>query len=348
MTDSTSENKIDNPIPVSIKQKRHWGAKLFIFFIILILASLISIAIYGYQAFSKQTIKTMQQFSKIEMKLEEYNKKLQTMQDNLQTLQQNAQLSDSLREKQLQLVEDWENLQKSDGSIWRAKEAQHLVNLANDQMQFSPDLSQTILLLERAVELLMNVTDPALNTIKEAITNSINTLKLKPIVDIKSLYQQFVALNLQLDSLILVTQPLKDNTKTFSDTQHLPWWKAGLIYSWEALKQIVIIRKQNVAETPLVFPEEKPFLYQNMHAQMEGILWAILHKQQELYVSNIERLMRWIQLYCDANHPQTRNILARLVALKQMQLQTTDLSLQPILQNFDQYFNLNLNQSAPQ
>ena len=99
-----------------------------------------------------------------------------------------------------------------------------------------------------------------------------------------ALYLRLMALNNQLDELPLPTSPLKPDTKqALSATvpTNLPWWKAGLAHTWHVLRQVVVVRYNNSNALPLVLPEEKMFLYQNLHAQMESAMWGVLHRKQK-------------------------------------------------------------------
>ena len=60
------------------------------------------------------------------------------------------------------------------------------------------------------------------------------------------------------------------------------------------VKQIVVVRYNASTTLPLVLPEEKSFLYQNLHAEMESAMWAVLHRNPSVYQTSLTRLTSWI------------------------------------------------------
>lgn len=260
------------------------------------------------------------------------------LQQSVQTLQQTAQKTQSLSDKQEQLIASWEAAQKGNMNKWYIAEAYYLVKLANDHMQFTHNLFMANQLLQHAAQVLQNVPDPGLLEIRKSLANDIATLQSIPQVDASDVYLHLMALDNQFDKLPLPATPLKANGQIFStDTAALPWWKAGLKRSWQALSQIVIVRKEAADGQPLVMPEEKIFLYQNLHAEMQNAMWAALHHNVKTYQTSLERAVSWIHQYFDQDAMITKMLLQNLQALQKINIQSPLINASATLKLFNQY-----------
>lgn len=78
------------------------------------------------------------------------------------------------------------------------------------------------------------------------------------------------------------------------------------------------MRNTGTTAAPLIFPEEKMFLYQNLHAQLENAMWAALHHNPDVYKTSLARASAWITQYFAQEAPETKAVLARLNELQQV------------------------------
>src|SRR5438045_770691 len=91
-------------------------------------------------------------------------------------------------------------------------------------------------------------------------------------------------------------------------------------------------------QLPLILPDEKIFLYQNLHAQLENAMWAVLQQNADIYQSSLKRASAWVQLYFAQDAAQTKIMLQNLEELQKINIQPTSINLAATLQLFDQYF----------
>ena len=78
------------------------------------------------------------------------------------------------------------------------------------------------------------------------------------------------------------------------------------------MKKIVIVHYNGSEQLPLVLPDEKIFLYQNLHAQLENAMWAVLHQRAEIYQASVMRAVGWTQRYFDQAAPATQSMISNL------------------------------------
>ncbi len=100
-------------------------------------------------------------------------------------------------------------------------------------------------------------------------------------------------------------QPIEDSSKN-------SWWRNGLKHGIDALNKIVTVKYIGDDLPPVITPEAKAYLYQNLHAQLENAMWAALHHQPEVYQISITRMSAWIKRYFRSDAPETMTLLQQL------------------------------------
>jgi len=296
---------------------------------------------YGYLELSKVNVSIARKVVALESHAVNEQNAISTLQKSVTDLQQTAQKSQDLSSQQEQLMSEWRAAQKGDLDKWHIAEAQYLVKLANDHLQFSHNTYMAQTLLQQADHILESIQDASVLDVRKSIAADLANLQAAPVVDVTALYLQLTALNNQIDALPLPGTPLTAEGKQPGDVlpaANLPWWKAGLQRSWQSLRQIVIVRYNGSDALPLVMPEEKAFLYQNLHAQMEGVMWAVLHRSNDVYQTNLTRALVWIKQYFVQDAAVTKSVLHNMDVLQQINIQPPAANLSATLQLFDQYF----------
>jgi uroporphyrin-3 C-methyltransferase len=215
---------------------------------------------------------------------------------------------------------------------------------------FSENNSSALPLLERATRMLQMVNDPNLLAIRDAIATAMSALKAQPVLDINKLYGEITALDQTIDKLELPFAPLSTDTKMTNDNSdpETPWWKKGLQHSANVLKQVVVVKRNDSKTLPIVMPDEKAYLYQNLHAQVENMIWGLLHHEQVIYQTSIARMQLWINTYYVQNSAVTLSVLDQLKELQGVNLSSQKIDLSPTLKLFEQYLMTTHSESLAQ
>ncbi len=335
-----SENKQLDPIKKkTTDSKRSGWANMGILFSTLAIVILLGAFGYAYFQLAQTNIALAQALTDINTQTVNNQKSVEALQTSVNTLQQDAQKSADLSAKQEQLIADWQAAQKGILIKWYVAEAQYLVKLANDHLMFTHDMTLSLTLLQRAEQVLQNLPNDDLLDIRKSLSADIAKLQSAPSVNTTALYVQLNGLNDIVDQLPLPSSPLKAEEKQKIETSNtsLPWWKAGLNKTWDALGKIVIVRSEANVQ-PFVMPEEKIFLYQNLHAQFESTMWSVLHHKPDVYQASLARALSWVQKYFDQSAPATLNMQKQLQELSKINIEPTTITLNDTLQLFDKYF----------
>ncbi len=291
---------------------------------------------YGYFQLSQVNSSLARMVSELKQQLSANQAELGNIQQSLQTV---AKTADTTAQQE-QSMATWMSTQQGDRSKWDVSEAQYLTKLAQHHLELTRDMQTAEILLQHAQEILDKTPDSNVAPIRQALADNLNTLRAQPEINGEKLYLQMASIYNQLDSLPMPATPLQyvpeANTDLKADGQ-LPWWKLTWQKSMEALKKVVLIRYNDGSHTPLVLPEAKMFLYQNMHAQLEAAMLAVLNRNSTVYQTSLDHVITWIQKYFVQDAPLTINVLGQLQALRSVNLQPPAVNLPATLQLFDQY-----------
>jgi len=241
-----------------------------------------------------------------------------------------------------------ESKQQSEQKPWPVAEAYYLTRLAGHYLQLTHDAQKAYLLLQSASDVLQQVPGSAVDALRQSLANDIASLQSASPATTEQLYLALATIYNQLDNLPLPPAPLQastSETEKSQDNSNLPWWKLQWHKSMDALQKIVIVRYTGATDLPLVMPEERMFLYQNLHAQMEEAMLGLLQQNTGVYQVSLVRLTAWIKKYFVQDAPLTVNILQQLQDLQTAKLQPPAVNLSATLQLFDQF--LGQNQSNP-
>ena len=251
--------------------------------------------------------------------------------------QQIQQIQDELN-KQTQSIADLRKVQGQHPDQWRVLEAQYLVKLANEQLQFTQDVSVAEKLLEAANDDIKNLPDPNLQNVRKVLAVDISHLQSVQQINVEDTYLHLVGLNEKLDQLPLIVQQVNSpKTETKQELSQAPWWKKGLQQTWQTLQKIVVVQHAD-HQIPLLTPEQREFLYLNLHAKIETAIWGLLHHQPVVYQTSLTQITTWVKHYFVPDAPLTQSVLTGLAELQKLNVQSPALSVNDSLQAFQSYF----------
>lgn len=281
----------------------------------------------GYFQLAKVNMALAEQVTRLQEQGSADGRQIESLAKSIMQLQQN-----SAKDTQADVLKKWYVLQ-----------AQYLVQLANDYIQFSQNNAAAAELLQRADQALQNVHDGSVDSIRQHLAQYIANMRLLPQVDVTALYTQLNELNSQIDQLPLPLSPLQKEAASAPtvDEEGLAWWQKGVNRTMNALRDIVIVRYNASKTMPLVMPEERGFLYQNLHAEIQNAMWAVLHRNATVYQASITHLISWIRQYFVQDAPATNNMLQSLAALQAIDIQSQVMNTAELLQQFNGYFDQN-------
>lgn len=222
-------------------------------------------------------------------------------------------------------------------------EAEYLVKLASLDLNFEGNVPLAIHLLNTADQQLAELNDPTLNKVRQTLVEDITTLQAAPALDLSGLVLKINAIGQQLNQLPLIAQSIKQAPKT-SESTELPaikqsMWHRGLESVGTAFKDMVVVRRIDRPQEPLLLPEQRSYLLLNIQLKLSQAQWAALHQQPEIYRQNLQQAKAWIQQYFLQNSSATQNVINGLSELEKINVKPTLPDLTRSLKQIEDFFN---------
>lgn len=314
-TEVAQEPAQDKSVAKKAKSKpaaRH-TARYVILFLLLVIAAAGVGGYYGF-TFIKQQTARMETLAAAQAQLHDQNAQLKSQLDeSLQTL--SKQQSDLANDIQTLRARD-QHLRKD----WLLNEAEYLLQLANYRLLFARDINTAIAALHTADDRLRETGDPGLIGVRKVIAESVQALKAVPQADLAGLSLSMSAITKDVASLPLNTpDPLSRQTeqKTVgAETRKVKSWSALPAAIWHDLKGLIIIRDHSQPVEPLLAPDQRFFLTENLRLQIEQARLAMLTGHAEVYQERLATAIHWVEKYFDKESARTQ---ATLATLKQLQ-----------------------------
>lgn len=254
-------------------------------------------------ALIKTQLSQLQQLtSKNRQQAERHLKKVKEQQDNLaNTLKTLIQKNDHLR------------------NDWLMAEAEYLIRLANHRLLLVRDVNTAIVALQAADDRLREVADPALIRVRTALAKDINNLRAAPQVDTVGISLTLSAITQDIERLPLLTPDpatVSQRREDDSATSQVSGWQELPAAMWRDIKGLIVIREHDQKVKPLLSPEQRFFLTQNLRLQLEQARFALLNGDTAIYGERLNSAEAWIKEYFDTQSNVTKNTLSSLQGLK--------------------------------
>jgi uroporphyrin-3 C-methyltransferase len=310
-----SEENAPAPLVVTPADPNSKSSAISNLALFLSVVSIAAVAAFGFYAYGSQnSIKALQSQSQ---SLLTQSKQALAQMDTLrqeEIVQQAAfqTLKAEMQNAQTRLVE------LTGSKHWVLSEANYLVVMANERLR-ARDIPTAITQLEAAKERISVLGDPLLLGLQEALAKDIAMLNTELKIDKQALWEQLNALEPLIEKLSFKTlenQPLNPNPSVQVPDESLPWWQKGLLNSWQELKGLVRITREEEDPLPLAFSlQEKVEAKRAMQLMLEQAQWAVLQGDSKIYLSALQSLEKWAESYFNKS-PERQILLSLLSQLK--------------------------------
>jgi len=209
---------------------------------------------------------------------------------------------------------------------WLIAEAEYLIKLANHRLVLVRDVATSIRALRAADDRLREVGNPRFIPLRQALAFDIQQLNSTPIIDIVGLSLKLNTLQKQIEALPLKTpDPKTIEKKNQQETQlsQADGWRKIPAAIWQDLLKLFQIQRHNERIQPLLSPEHRFFLVQNLKLQLEQARLALLNNQPIIYKDRIQQAQQWIKRYFNNQNSLSESINKSLAELAQAKLNVT-------------------------
>jgi uroporphyrin-III C-methyltransferase len=202
--------------------------------------------------------------------------------------------------------------------VWDVEEIATLLQIANDRLHLEKEVSPSLAALEAADRHLEALKNPSLLEVRRQLAEEISALRASSDPDIEGMALSLDALINGIDRLP-ITNPISQQTSG-PTTASERGWRGILKDIWVRLKSLVSIQHHGQAERPLLAPDERYFLRQNLRLNLESARIALLRRDTQTFQQTIRDSQNWINKYFDSNVPATSGALQELAHLQQVDI----------------------------
>lgn len=260
-----------------------------------------------YWLIEQQKVQIASMSERIGATSQQFNGQLQGLEQSvLASAASTEQLLENLNSTDIGLTEKIEEIIKvqdmtSDDvkRVWTLSEVEFLLQTANQSVQLAADSEGARQALLLADEKLKELADPRLYRLRAILSDEQLALAAVPKIDIDGMAVRLQSAIERVDNLQVLLAP--EHAKQESDTSEpsvLPQdWSSALSSVWQQIRSLVVIRHQQDGAAAVLVPEERYFLYQNMHLKLEAARVALLDGRETLFKDSLTAAEKWLEQY---------------------------------------------------
>lgn len=196
-------------------------------------------------------------------------------------------------------------------------EVSYLIDVANLYLQINHDPVNAAKSLQLAFQHLQILGDPTLLSLQQALASDLNRLKDVQPLDMADVLLKLQTLSESISRLTMVPRQIMPHPAA---TTQEPAPVSQLWYArfWEGFKatfkNLVVIRYHSTISSPILPPEQRDWIRENMAFTLALAQWAALREQPQLYKHSLEQVRQGLI----ANYPdnaERKKILDRVAGL---------------------------------
>jgi len=313
----------DNKPQTATKHKRHKSHRGRGFIRILILLVIIGLAGFGIWRYALTSVIDYRE------RVNGLEALVQAMQEaRKQEHEASAKQLAAMAERQGYLEEGVSKLLEQGGHMrkdWLLSEAEYLIKLAGHRLLLERDIRTAIVALQSANNKLSEIGDPGIIKVRKEISKDISALQKIPVQDtsgvslaLSTLVQDVTKLPLRIPDPKDIRQRMKEDPPGDREAGS---FKEVLGMMWQDLIGLFNHRKHDQPIQPMLQPEQRFFLVQNLQLKLEQARLAFLQNEYTIYHERLTETQKWIRLYFDLEHNTTRATLDSIKTLLQQELQ---------------------------
>ena len=212
---------------------------------------------------------------------------------------------------------------------WQLAEIEQVLAIAQQQLQLSGNVRAALLALQLAESRLSRVDRPQFLPVRRALTRDIDRLKSLPVLDVPGLSLTIDRLIASVDAMPLAFDERIDRPAAAKGEKPAPATEDNFFTRlggevWKELRQLVVVRKVESPEPPLLPPQQAWFLRENLKLRLLNARLALLTRDEAGYREDLRVTQAWIQRYFDAKSKGSQAALAQL-----RQLSSASISFEP-------------------
>jgi len=200
---------------------------------------------------------------------------------------------------------------------WQLAEIEQVLAIASQQLQLAGNVRAALLALQLAEARLARADRPQFVPIRRALARDIDRLKALPTVDYAGMSAKIEGLVAAADTLPLAFDERSERPAPAKEAAAVErgFFARLLADIWNELRQLVVVRRMDKSEPPLLPPSQAYFVRENLRLRLFNARLSLLTRDEAGYREDLRAAQAWIQRYFDGNSRQTVDALAQLKSL---------------------------------
>jgi len=198
---------------------------------------------------------------------------------------------------------------------WQLAEIEQVLAIASQQLQLAGNVRAALLALQLAEARLARADRPQFVPIRRALARDIDRLKSLPAVDFAGMSASIEALVAAADTLPLAFDERSERPVPAREAAAGGFLARLAADVWHELKALVVVRRIDKSEPPLLPPSQAYFLRENLRLRLFNARLSLLTRDEAGYREDLRAAQVWIQRYFDGKSRQTVDALAQLKSL---------------------------------
>jgi uroporphyrin-3 C-methyltransferase len=204
---------------------------------------------------------------------------------------------------------------------WQLAEIEQVLAIAQQQLQLSGNVRAALLALQLAESRLSRADRPQFLPVRRALARDIERLKALPSLDVPGLSLALDRLAASVDALPLAFDerasraPAAKSAKAEGAAPEEGFLARLGGEIWRELRQLVVVRRVEGAEPPLLPPQQAWFVRENLKLRLLNARLALLTRDEAGYREDLRTAHNWIQRYFDA---RAKSSIAALAQIRQL------------------------------
>ncbi len=255
---------------------------------------------------------------------------------------------------------------------WQLAEIEQVLAIASQQLQLSGNVRAAMLALQLAESRLARADRPQFMPVRRALARDIERLKALPALDLPGMGLRLDGVIAAVDALPLAfedrtraiddrTRAIDDRTRAIDDRTRAMDERSKALEDraaravakkkpdapeppvpgflerfggeiWSELRQLVIVRRVDTPEPPLLPPAQAYFLRENLKLRLLNAKVSLLTRNEAGYREDLRVSQQWMQKYFDARAKPTAAALAQL---RQLSAASISLEMPSISESLD-------------
>jgi len=192
-------------------------------------------------------------------------------------------------------------------------EVSQLLRIANHNVMFTGNIDSATNALTLADNQLKALSDPRYAAVRVIINTEISGLRNVQVADVESISASLHSIAGLIEDLPLANEPPTRAVEQLQAAQEAATsWRTELAKVWRDILNSVSIQRIDQPPKPLLVPQQRYFLNQNIQLRLAAAELALLQGKEVVLQRNIQDAIDWLGDYFDMADPGVTSVVKQL------------------------------------